>query len=127
MIWRDAFDLPKRFREASPPLVTQVAIALAATLIAAGARGLLNLVVPGVVPYALIFPAVVGATLLGGTLAGGLTLAACQLLALYVLLAPTQRFAILNPAQGVSPALTPVPAGLVLMATAASPTAPYRE
>src|SRR3546814_3720581 len=39
MIWRDAFDLPKRFREASPPLVTQVAIALAATLIAAGARG----------------------------------------------------------------------------------------
>src|SRR3546814_11474620 len=60
MIWRDVFDLPKRFREASPPLVTQVAIALAATLIAAGARGLLNLVVPGVVPYALIFPAVVG-------------------------------------------------------------------
>src|SRR3546814_1459016 len=45
MIWRDVFDLPKRFREASPPLVTQVAIALAATLIAAGARGLLNLVV----------------------------------------------------------------------------------
>src|SRR3546814_8023755 len=97
MIWRDAFDLPKRFREASPPLVTQVAIALAATLIAAGARGLLNLVVPGVVPYALIFPAVVGATLLGGTLAGGLTLAACQLLALYVVVPPTQSFAILNP------------------------------
>src|SRR3546814_19422560 len=100
MIWRDAFDLPKRFREASPPLVTQVAIALAATLIAAGARGLLNLVVPGVVPYALIFPAVVGATLLGGPLAGGLTLAACQLLALYFVVPPSQSFAILKRSEG---------------------------
>ena len=126
MIWRDAFDLPKRFREASPPLVTQVAIALAATLIAAGARGLLNLVVPGVVPYALIFPAVVGATLLGGTLAGGLTLAACQLLALYVVVPPTQSFAILNPADGVSLALTTVAEGLVLWATAAYRSAAYR-
>src|SRR3546814_18181668 len=111
MICRDSFDLPKRFREASPPLVTQVAIALAAALSAAGARGLLNLVVPGVVPYALIFPAVVGATLLGGTLAGGLTLAACQLLALYVVVPPTQSFAILNPADGVSLALTTVAEG----------------
>src|SRR3546814_17897109 len=111
MIWRDAFDLPKRFREASPPLVTQVAIALAATLIAAGARGLLNLVVPGVVPYALIFPAVVGATLLGGTFAGGLTLAACQFLALYVVVPDRQSFAILNPLHGLRLASTTVAQG----------------
>src|SRR3546814_3188006 len=65
-------------------------------------------------------------SLLGGTLAGGLTLSACQLLALYVVVPPTQSFAILNPADGVSLALTTVAEGLVLWATAAYRSAAYR-
>src|SRR3546814_17208449 len=43
----------------------------------------------------------------------------CQLLALYVVVPPTQSFAILNPADGVSLALTRVAEGLELWATAA--------
>src|SRR3546814_7727204 len=50
----------------------------------------------------------------------------CQLLALYVVVPPTQSFAILNPADGVSLALTTVAEGLVLWATAAYRSAAYR-
>lgn len=83
-------DLAERFARSVPAVVVQVVVALAMIELAIGLRLAIDLFFKDVVVFALIIPAVVGATLLAGTRSGAIVLVGCQLIAWYVLL-PVQH------------------------------------
>jgi PAS domain S-box-containing protein len=84
--WRFSFDLPKRFEPHIPPFVTELLVAAGLILLAVGTRLLIDLAFGDVVEFALVFPAVVGATLLAGWRAGALVVFIGQMLVWYFLL-----------------------------------------
>lgn len=61
---------PSRLRIRSPGLATQTAVAIAVVLASVVLRGGLERVAPGVAPFTLLYPAVLGATLLVGWRSG---------------------------------------------------------
>lgn len=67
-------DLPRRLESWAPRLATEFAIAALTTAAALSIRALIENWVPGVVPFALSFPAVLIATLLAGWRAGAAAL-----------------------------------------------------
>jgi two-component sensor histidine kinase len=101
-----SFDLPKRFESIIPPVVTELVVAAVLVLLAIGTRVLIDLVFGDVVEFALVFPAVVGATLLAGWRAGALVVCVGQVLAWYFLLPVKGSFQFANPANAVSLILT---------------------
>lgn len=68
-------DLPDRLAPAIPPWATRLGVGLLCGLAAIAGRLLLDLVVPGIGPYALAFPALILATLFAHWQAGVLTAA----------------------------------------------------
>lgn len=106
------FDLPDRLAPAIPRWATQIGIAL---LCAAGvevSRALVNVVAPGSAVFALIFPAIMVATLFGRWQAGLMTAAIAIVYTFFVIYLPTMAARVaINPrlavfAVGVSAALT---------------------
>jgi two-component sensor histidine kinase len=92
MLWRERYDLPSRFAGWLPPLVTEILVGLSMIALAIGLRLFIELFFHDVVVFALIFPAVVGATLLAGARSGAIVVVGCQLLAWYVLLPVKNSF-----------------------------------
>lgn len=93
MKWRDEYDLPRRFSGHVSPFVTEIAVALVMVATAIGLRMFIDIFFKDVVVFALIFPAVVGATLLAGPRAGAIVVVFCQLLSWYFLLPVKDSFA----------------------------------
>lgn len=60
--------------EGAPKRLVQGSVALVATALALASQAFIAALIPGVVPYALLFPAMLGAALLAGWEAGALTL-----------------------------------------------------
>jgi len=104
--WRFNFDLPKRFESIAPPVVTEILVGAVSVLLAIGTRLLIDRVFGGVVEFALIFPAVVGATLLAGWRAGALVVCVGQVLAWYFLLPIKGSFQFATAGDAVSLILT---------------------
>jgi PAS domain S-box-containing protein len=104
--WRFSFDLPKRFESIIPPIVTEVGVAAGLVLLAIGTRLLIDLAFGDVVEFALVFPAVVGASLLAGWRAGAMVIFVGQLLAWYFLLPIKGSFRFATAGNAVSLILT---------------------
>lgn len=67
-------DLLASVGEGAPRRLVQTSVALVATALALVLRAIIELLVPGVIPFALLFPAMLGAALLAGWQSGALTL-----------------------------------------------------
>lgn len=91
MSWLDAFDLDRRWSGHAPHWLIELGIALAMTALSVLPRILVEPAFPGVVPFALVYPAVLFATLLAGLRAGLLTVALSQVLIWCLLLTPMPR------------------------------------
>jgi two-component sensor histidine kinase len=104
--WRFSFDLPKRLESSVPPIVTEILVAAVAVLSAVGIRLLIDLAFGDVVEFALVFPAVVGATLIAGWRAGAIVVCAGQVLAWYFLLPVKGSFQFATAGDAVSLILT---------------------
>jgi two-component sensor histidine kinase len=86
-------DLPSRFAHWAPAWVIQVNVGLLAWAAAIFLRAMLDLVIVGVAPFALLFPALLIATLLAGGLAGVCTTVLGGLAAWFFLFEPTRTLA----------------------------------
>jgi PAS domain S-box-containing protein len=93
----------------------QLVVGLVFALVAFAARLALDLVAPGVIPFATFYPAVLLATLVGGWLAGVVTLASGLLLVWYLVMPPRFSFAVESSGQALSLALFAVTAGLLVV------------
>jgi two-component sensor histidine kinase len=109
-----SYDLPKRFELFIPPVVTETLVAAVAVLLAVGTRLLIDRSFGDVVEFALVFPAVVGATLVAGWRAGALVICAGQILAWYFLLPFKGSFQFATAGNAVSLILTTVAEALML-------------
>lgn len=67
-------DLPNRLSGRTPKLFTQIALAITLLLIVWALRRLIDVVAPGTAPFALLFPAVLAATLIAGWVSGTLVM-----------------------------------------------------
>lgn len=105
MRWRDSFDLPERFANILPRQVTEILVAAVMVTLAVGGRVLIGLAFQNVVAFALVFPAVVGATLLAGPRSGALVIVCGQLLAWYFLVPYSRSLVFASPSDAVSLAL----------------------
>jgi two-component sensor histidine kinase len=114
MHWRSDDDLPARFAGRIPPVATEVIVAISMIALAIGFRLGIDVFFKDVVPFALIFPAIVVATLLAGTRSGILTLVGCQIVVWYFLLPVQRSFAFETSANFVSLLLTTVAEALLL-------------
>jgi two-component sensor histidine kinase len=68
-------DIPARFSGVAPAWLLRIACAILGVGVAVVLRALVDVVAPGVAPYAFVYPAVLIATLLGGWQAGAGTMA----------------------------------------------------
>jgi PAS domain S-box-containing protein len=88
-------------------------------------RLLIDTAVPGVTPFALLFPAILLATILAGWMSGALLMTMGGLLVWYIVLEPSHSFALRGPGEAVSLALYFVSASaIVAFAEAFRVTAP---
>lgn len=112
------FDLPGRLERYAPVPVVQFAVGLGLAGVALGARALIETLAPGVVPFALLFPAILVATGIAGWTAGVVALLSGGLISWYFLLPPLGSFAI-DAARAANLALYTVSGALVIAAAAA--------
>ncbi len=85
-----------------PPLIKEVGVAVAATALAVGLRFLIDISFPNVVPFALVFPAVAGATLLAGWRSGLTVVLTCQTLVWFFLIPPRGSFKLTTASDAMS-------------------------
>jgi two-component sensor histidine kinase len=104
--WRLRFDLPKRLQPLVPPFVTETLVAAVSVGLAVCIRLLIDLVFGDVVEFALVFPAVAGATLVAGWRSGAMVVCAGQVLVWYFLLPIKHSFQFATPGDAVSLILT---------------------
>ncbi len=97
--------LSERLLGRADGLLTDVIGVFAAVGFCVATRLILNMLAPGVLPYALTFPAVMVASLFAGTRAGIFATIVLQLLVWYFVLPPERSFA-LTSAQAVSLGIT---------------------
>jgi PAS domain S-box-containing protein len=109
------FDLPSRLAHRAPRLVVETGVALGVVGVATLLRWLLDQATPGIVPFALAFPAVFVATLLAGARSGFIALIVAGLSAWYLVMEPRLSFAIRDTAQGVSLAIYALSAGVIVL------------
>jgi two-component sensor histidine kinase len=107
-------DLPRRFAPTLPPIVTEILVAAVAILLSIGIRLLIDLFFQNVVVFALVFPAVAGATLIAGWRAGALVICAAQVLAWYFVLPIKGSFQFETWGDAVSLVLTTAAEALML-------------
>jgi len=94
------FDVRERLAPLLPPWAAQLAFAIFCLGLEALLRFAINLVAPGAAPFALIFPAILAATLFAGWQCGLIVLVVSELLAWYFVLGPAPGFSLTNPADG---------------------------
>ncbi|MDB5425826.1 MAG: signal transduction histidine kinase [Phenylobacterium sp.] len=95
-------DLPRRLDAVAPRALTRVAVAVALLSVVGLVRLAIDAVVPGVTPFALLYPAVLLATLLAGWISGGAVMAIGGLLVWYLVLGPRHSFHLTAPHDVVS-------------------------
>jgi len=95
-------DIPWRLAAVAPRPLTRVLVAFVLLAITVVIRLGIDAAVPGVTPFALLFPAVLLATLIGGWMSGALLMTMGGLLVWYIVLEPTRSFALESPAEAVS-------------------------
>jgi len=99
-------DLPRRMDAVAPRPLTRLVVAGALLSVVGLVRLAVDAVAPGVTPFALLYPAVLLATLLAGWMSGATVMGVGGLLVWWVVLQPPHRsFALGNPAEAVSLAL----------------------
>lgn len=94
------FDIRERLAPLAPPWATEIAFALFIVGIEVIVRFLLNQVLPGAAPFALIYPAALAATLFAGWRSGLIVLIVSELLAWYFVIPTIGSFTLANPADG---------------------------
>jgi len=104
--WRPDLDLPRRFERVLPPIVTEILIGVSVVLLTVVARVFVEWAFGNVVPFALVFPAVVGATLLAGARSGILVIVICQLAIWYYRLPTRGSFHLETSKDAISLVLT---------------------
>jgi PAS domain S-box-containing protein len=107
-------DIPRRLDAVAPRPLTRILVA--AVLLAAGVimRLGIDAAVPGVTPFALLFPAILLATILAGWMSGALLMTMGGLLVWFVVLEPTRSFGLKTHAEAVSLALYFVSASAII-------------
>jgi two-component sensor histidine kinase len=110
--------LSERLLGRADGLLTDVIGVFAAIGFCVAARLVLNIVAPGMMPYALTFPAVMVATLFAGARAGIIATAALQLLVWYFVLLPQRSFGLAS-GQAVGLAITTLSLLLMVWVAAA--------
>ncbi|WP_374470048.1 PAS domain-containing protein [Phenylobacterium sp.] len=96
------FDLPSRLAAWAPRLATELGLAVLATAVALSLRAALETLTPGIVPFALSYPAVLVATMLAGARAGLATLVLSGAGTWYFFMEPRFSFAFGSPAHPVN-------------------------
>lgn len=99
---RDQYDLPRRSRGHVPPCIVELGVALVMVAAAIGLRLLIDRYFQDVTPFALVFPAVVFATLLAGARSGLIVILLGQTLAWYHLLPVVGSFGFASAGHAVS-------------------------
>jgi two-component sensor histidine kinase len=97
MVISAILNLPHRLAGRKPDLWADIVVATAAVGLAAAGRMLVDLVAPGVMPYAFVFPAIIFASLVAGARAGLIATVICQLLIWYFVIPPRREWAITLP------------------------------
>ncbi|MGH6965594.1 MAG: HWE histidine kinase domain-containing protein [Phenylobacterium sp.] len=95
-------DIPRRLDAVAPQPLTRFLVAFVLLLVVVVIRLGIDAAIPGVTPFALLFPAILLATILAGWMSGVLLMAMGGLLVWYIVLAPTRSFALDTPAEAVS-------------------------
>ncbi|MGE5721469.1 MAG: sensor histidine kinase [Sphingomonadales bacterium] len=114
MGWLGRLDVPARTRRWVPQWLTSILVGLAASGLAMAGRALLLLVWADAVPFGLLFPAILLATLFGRWQAGLTCFIVGGLGTWYLALAPYHSFAIPDAATGAILAFYAVVGGLIL-------------
>ena len=94
------FDIRERLAPRAPAWLVQLVFALACIAGEIVVRLAINLFFPGAAPFALIYPAVLAATLFAGWQSGLTVLVLSEMLAWYYVLPAPRSFALENPADG---------------------------
>ena len=113
--WLGKIDLPGRLDSVAPRLLTRVVVTLALLVIVGVARRAIEAAVPGVVPFALQFPAVLLATLMAGWVSGVAVLTIGGLYAWFVAFHPPAGVEGPTAAEVVSLLLYAISAGSVVV------------
>jgi two-component sensor histidine kinase len=113
------FDLTALLASPTPSWPSRVLIGLGVVVLTALLRVMLDVIVPGLVPYALMFPAVLLATAVGGWQAGAITLGTALTLAWYAILPPRWSWEVKSAADIVGILLVGVSGALILAFTEA--------
>jgi PAS domain S-box-containing protein len=95
-------DLPRRLDAVAPRPLTPFAVALALLAAVGAARVAIDAFLPGVAPFALLYPAVLLATVAAGWMSGAAVMVAGGLLVWFTVLEPTRSFELRTPADAVS-------------------------
>lgn len=118
MIYRISdIDVPGSLSQVMPRWLGEVLVGLTFVALSIAIRLLINAVAPGAVPFALLFPATLFATVLGGWRSGVVTAALGGLLVWYFIIPPMRSLAVLTAADGVSLSLFAFSISLVILIT----------
>jgi len=107
-------DIPRRLDAVAPRALTRFAVAFVLLGIVVVIRLAIDAAVPGVTPFALLFPAILLATILAGWMSGVLVMTMGGFLAWYMVLEPTRSFALAAAGEAVSLALYFVSASAII-------------
>jgi PAS domain S-box-containing protein len=108
-------DISRRLDAVAPRPLTRFGVALALLATVVAIRLGIDAAVPGVTPFALLYPAVLLATIVAGWMSGALLMTMGGLLVWYMVLEPTRSFALWSPAEAVSLALFFVAASAIVV------------
>jgi PAS domain S-box-containing protein len=97
-----SIDLARRLDAVAPRPLTRFAVALALLAAVGVVRMAIDAVLPGVAPFALLYPAVLLATVAAGWMSGAAVMVAGGLLVWFAVLEPTRSFELRTPADAIS-------------------------
>jgi len=107
-------DLPRRLDAVAPRALTQFVVAFVLLAVIGILRRGIDAAVPGVTPFALLYPTVLLATIIAGWASGVMVMVMGGLLVWYLVLDPTRSFALASPAEAVSLMLFFASAGAII-------------
>ena len=107
-------DLPRRLDAVAPRALTQFVVAFVLLAVIGILRLGIDAAVPGVTPFALLYPTVLLATIIAGWASGVMVMVMGGLLVWYLVLDPTRSFALASPAEAVSLMLFFASAGAII-------------
>ena len=119
------FDLPRRLDAVAPRPLTRIAVAAVLLSLVGLARLAIDAVAPGVTPFALLYPAVLLATLAAGWMSGAAVMSVGGLVVWYVVMSPARALEPRSTAETLSMVLFFLSSGAVIaMAEAFRSNAP---